>query len=89
MDIDSFIAQINLINFGFNILNPFSLEKYIEEKLQIKKIQNNTKMVFKNNTPIKSLLFLETKNKIIAHSVDKIFLLNSKNYKIEVEVRLF
>ena len=89
MDIDSFIAQINLINFGFNILKPFSLEKYIEEKLQIKKIQNNTKMVFKNNTPIKSLLFLETKNKIIAHSVDKIFLLNSKNYKIEVEVRLF
>ena len=47
-DINNFIRQINSINFRFNILKPFSIENYVEEKISIKKIQKNAKISLKN-----------------------------------------
>ena len=84
LNIDSFMFQINSVDFRFNILKPFPIENLLEEKILIRKIQNNTTIQFKEN--IKSLLILEKLNKIIAYSENKLFLFNPNNYKIQNEI---
>ena len=81
LDLDNFIHRINSIDFNYNILKPFSLESYIEEKLLIEKVQKNSNVIFSEE--IESFLILEKINKIILYSKKKIFLLNSINYSYE------
>jgi hypothetical protein len=80
LNLDDYIQNINSIDFGYNILKSFSIEKYLHEKILIKKNQLNTSIIFKPNIIIKSFIILEHINKILIYTKNEIYLFNSINY---------
>jgi len=80
LNFDEFILKINSINFGYNILKPFSIENYAQEEILLKNNQLNGTMIFNPNIIIKSLLILDYINRILIYTEDEIYLFNSMSY---------
>ena len=74
------------INFRFNILKDFSIHNYANEIIKIEKIQKNIEIKVDSKEEIDCVLYLENKNKLIYNINNKIYLLNTKNYKIEDQI---
>lgn len=81
---DKFFQENTPIDFDYNILKTFQIDKYFEEKISIETLKKISKINFKES--IQSFLFLEKQKKILVYSFEKIYLLNSKNYAIESEL---
>ena len=80
LNVDDFIQDINSIDFGYNILKFFSIEKYVHEEILIKENQLNTSIIFKPNVIIKSFIILDNINKILIYTDNEIYLFNSIDY---------
>ena len=80
LNVDDFVQNINSIDFGYNILKFFSIEKYLHEKILIKNNQLNTSIIFKPNIIIKSFIILDHINKILIYTKNEIYLFNLMNY---------
>ena len=76
------------INLEYNILEPFSIDNFIEEQITIQKIQKTANIKFKEEKGISSLLFLEEMNKLICYNDKKIISFNLKDYSKESEIKL-
>ena len=87
LNLDDYIQNINSIDFGYNILKSFSIEKYLHEKILIKKNQLNTSIIFKPNIIIKSFIILEHINKILIYTKKEIYLFNSINYSYVTSIK--
>ena len=81
-----FIQFHSPINFDYNILQSFSVSNYINETLTIEKIQKNLEIKFKSKKLIDCVVLLEKKNKLIFNIEKNIYLLSTKNYKLEDQV---
>ena len=71
-----------------NILEEYSLNNYINETLNIQKIQKNTEIKIDPKSNIEKFIFLKKQNKIIFNTSQNIFLLNNKNYSIEDKIEI-
>ena len=81
------LIQNNLIfDFEYNILKEFPISNYLKETLSIGKIQKNLEIKIDSKEPIDCVLLFPNRNKIIFNTINKIFLLNTKIYKIEDEI---
>ena len=68
-------------NFDYNILKAFHIDNYLKESISFGNLQKVTDLNF--NEHINSIIFYEKKNKIIAYSENRIFLLNTLNFAYE------
>ena len=69
--------------FSTNILKEFPLNNYINEKLDIKKIQKNTEIKCDSKLNVENALILDKSNKLIFNTENNIYLLNMDNYLLE------
>ena len=83
------IIQNNLpINLEYNILSLCPISNYFNERISIEKIQKNLEIKFDINNPIDCVIFFPNKNKLIFNSDKKIFLFNTKLYKIDDKIEI-
>ena len=81
------IKQKNLpFNLEYNILSECSLSNYLNETITIEKIQKNLEIKFDINNPIDCFILFPNEKKLIFNSDKKIFLFNTKLYKIEDKI---
>ena len=86
INLKSLTQNDSLINLDFNILKEFSVYNYVNERISIEKIQKNLEIKFNYDSPIDCVILLENKKKLIFNIDNKIFLLNTHNYKIEHQI---
>ena len=69
---DKFFSDEYQINFEYNLLKPFSIDEYIDEKIAIENIQKmiNIKVNKKKEEDYFSLLFLKEMNKLICYNTN-------------------
>lgn len=87
---EDFIQNFSSISFEFNILKKYSIDNFITENISIQKIRKTTeiKYKFQKNDKIKSFIILEKLNKIIFNTKENIYLLNSKDFSNEDQIKL-
>ena len=87
---DNFFLDEYQINFEYNLLKPFSIDEYIDEKITIENIHKmiNIKVNKKKEEDYFSLLFLKEMNKLICYNTNKIISFNMLNIKKENEIIL-
>jgi len=87
---NEFFSDEYQINFDYNLLKPFSIDEFIDEKITIEKFQKimNIKISQKNEEDNNSLLFLKEMNKLICYNTNKIISFNLLNFKKENEIKL-
>ena len=70
-----------------NILKEYSLNNYINEKIDVQKIQKNTEIKSDIKFNIGKVILLKRQNKIIFNTSQNIVLLNNKNYIIQDKIQ--
>ena len=81
------IIQNNLpFDFEYNILKEFPISNYINETISIGKIQKNLEIKIDSKDTIDNVLSFPNRNNLIFNTINKIFLFNTKKYKIEDEI---
>ena len=87
---DKFFSDEYQINFEYNLLKPFSIDEYIDEKITIENIQKmiNIKINKKKEEDYFSLLFLKEMNRLICYNTNKIISFNLLNFQTENEIKL-
>ena len=74
------------LNLEYNILTKFPVSNYLNERISIQKIQKNIEIKIDSENSINCVILFPNKNKLIFNIRDKIFLLNTKIYKIEDQI---
>ena len=81
------LIQNNLIfDFEYNILKEFPISNYLKESISIGKIQKNLEIKIDSKDIIDNVLSFPNRNDLIFNTINKIFLFNTKKYKIEDEI---